>query len=327
MVMRRIARYIALTMVVLGVLFLVQAAQSPSTTNILVGIGSLAVGLLTVYGLKSPEYRIPAAVFNVVLAALGIYLLATKPEGVWPGIRRLIGAWCFIGGGINATALYSDTVVITALRWTKKHPSKVMAVVAALLIAAIAVVWTMHSRIQAQRDAQTQLTKYQTSAEQAEAMKGDGRSEAVRDVLSHLDGLAKSYPDTDVAPQALLQAAELLRATGQPEKAARYYERLLEMPEKQKGMNRWARRGLAASLEAAGDAEKAIVQYKALEALAAASAPQEAAEADCGIGRCYEILKDPENAKSFYRKAIESDGESNWADLARSRIVSLELRK
>ena len=215
---------------------------------------------------------------------------------------------------------YAETVV-SGLQWAKEHQSKVIAVVAAVLIVAGAVVWTLHARMQAQQDAQAQFNEYQAAADRAMEMKDEARGEAIKDALGHLDGLVKSYPDSDVAPQALLRAAELLAATGQSAKAAVYYERLVGMAGAPEGMKALARRGLAASLEQSGDAEKAVVQYKAL---AAASTPQEAVEADWDIGRCYEMLKDPENAKSFYQKAIESGGESQWAELARFRIESLE---
>ena len=215
---------------------------------------------------------------------------------------------------------YADTVV-SGLQWAKEHQSKVIAVVAALVIVAGAVVWTIHSRMQAQREAQTQFNEYQASADRALGMKNEARAEAIKDALTHLDGLVNSYPDSDAAPQALLRAAELLTATGESAKAAGYFERLVEMAGAPEGMKALARRGWAASLEQSGDTEKAIVQYKTL---AAASTPQEAVEADWDIGRCYEILKDPENAKNFYRKAIESGGESRWAELARFRVESLE---
>ncbi len=123
-----------------------------------------------------------------------------------------------------------------------------------------------------------------------------------------------------MAPQALLRAAELLTATGEPVKAGAYFERLVEMAGAPEGMKALARRGWAASLEQSGDVEKAIVQYKTL---AEASTAQEAVEADWDIGRCYELLKDPENAKGFYEKAIAAGPESQWADLARFRGESL----
>jgi len=215
---------------------------------------------------------------------------------------------------------YAETVV-SGLQWAKEHQSKVIAIVAVVLIVAGAVVWTIHARMQAQQDAQAQFNEYQAAADRAMGMKDETRGEAIKDALSHFDGLVKSYPDSDVAPQALLRAAELLAATGQPSKAAVYYERLAGMAGAPEGMKALARRGLAAALEQSGDVEKAVMQYKAL---AAASTPQEAVEADWDIGRCYEMLKDPENAKSFYRKAVESGGESQWAELARFRIESLE---
>jgi tetratricopeptide (TPR) repeat protein len=215
---------------------------------------------------------------------------------------------------------YAETVV-SGLQWAKEHQSKVTAVAAAVLIVAGAVVWTLHARIQAQQEAQAQFNEYQAAADRALGMKDEARGEAIKDALSHLDGLVKSYPGSDVAPQALLRAAELLTSTGQPAKAAGYFERLLGMAGAPEGMRTLARRGLAASLEQSGDVEKAIVQYKAL---AAASSPQEAVEADWDVGRCYEMLKNPEDAKSFYRKAIESGGESEWAELARFRVESLE---
>jgi tetratricopeptide (TPR) repeat protein len=123
-----------------------------------------------------------------------------------------------------------------------------------------------------------------------------------------------------MAPQALAEAAELLMAGGQPAKAAGYFERIVEMPGAPAGMKMLARRGLAASFEESGDVEKAIAQYLAL---AEASSAQEAVEADWDAGRCYELLKDSENAKSFYRKAVESGGDSKWAELARFRVESL----
>ena len=215
---------------------------------------------------------------------------------------------------------YAETVV-SGLQWAKAHQSKVIAVVAVILILAGAVVWTLHARMQAQQDAQAQFNEYQTSADRALGMKDENKAEGIKDALSHLDGLVKQYPDSDVAPQALLRAAELLATSGQPAKAAGYFERLRDMAGAPEGMKTLARRGLAASLEQSGEVEKAIVQYKAL---AEASTPQEAVEADWDIGRCYEILKDPENAKGFYQKAIESGGESKWADLARFRVESLE---
>ena len=215
---------------------------------------------------------------------------------------------------------YAETVV-SGLQWAKKHQSKMIAAGAALVIIAGAIVWTLHSRMQTQQDAQTQLTQYEASADSALRMKkGDARTEAVKDALSHLDGLVNQYPDSDVAPQALLRAAELLSDTGEPAKAGAYFERLVEMSGAPEGMKALARRGWAASLEQGGDVEKAIVQYKVL---AEASSPQEAVEADWDIGRCYELLKDPENAKSFYGKAIEAGPETKWAELARFRNESL----
>ncbi len=214
---------------------------------------------------------------------------------------------------------YAETVM-SAWQWAKAHQSKVIAIVAVVILVTGAILWTLHARMKAQQDAETQFDEYQTSADSALGMKGEARDEAIKDALSHLDGLVREYPDSDVAPRALLRAAELLTATGQPAKAAGYFERLTEMSGAPEGMKTLARRGWAASLEQSGDVEKAIVEYKAL---ADASTPQEAVEADWDIGRCCEMLKDPENAKTFYQKAIESGGETTWAELARFRVESI----
>jgi len=106
MVFRSIARYIALTMAVLGGLGMTQAAQSPSTVPAYLVI--LVVGLATVYGLKSPDLRIIAAILNCVVVGIGLYLILVTPEGMLaPEIRRLIGGFCLIGGGIDAIALFT----------------------------------------------------------------------------------------------------------------------------------------------------------------------------------------------------------------------------
>ena len=216
---------------------------------------------------------------------------------------------------------YAESVV-SGLQWVKVHQSKVIAVVAALVIVAGVIVWTIHSRIQARQDAEKQLSEYQMSADRAFSLKGDAQTEAVKDALAHLDGLANSYPDSDIASRALMRAAELLSETGDPAKAAGYYERVVEMAGAPDALKALARRGWAASLEQTGDVEKAIVQYKVL---AESSLPQEAVEANWDVGRCYELLKDPENAKVYYRKAIEAGGDSKWAELARFRVEALAL--
>jgi len=215
---------------------------------------------------------------------------------------------------------YADTMV-TAWQWAKAHQSSVIAFVSAAVIVAGVVVWTLYSRLRAEQDAQAQFDEYQMSADRALGMKDPARAEAIQDALAHLNGLVKTYPNSEAAPQALLEAAELLSATGQPAKAAGYYERLAQMAGAPEGLKMLARRGLAASLEQSGDVERALAQYREL---AAASAPQEAVEADWDIGRCCELLKDPENAKSFYRKAIELGPETKWAELARFRVESLD---
>jgi tetratricopeptide (TPR) repeat protein len=216
---------------------------------------------------------------------------------------------------------YAETVV-SGLQWAKVHQAKVVAVASVLVIVTGAVVWTIHARVQERQAAERQLSEYEVSADRAVGMKGDARAEAIKNALGQLDGLVKSYPGSDVAPRALLRAAELLSETGEPAKAAGYYERVLEMDGAPEGLKALARRGWAAALEQSGDVERAIVQYKIL---AGSSAAQEAVEADWDVGRCYELLKDPENAKSFYRKAVESGGDSKWAELARFRVETLAL--
>ena len=216
---------------------------------------------------------------------------------------------------------YAETVV-SGLHWAKVHESKVIAAAAALVIVAGAVAWTIHARMQERQEAESQFSEYQMSADRAQMMTGDARAEAVKDALAHLDGLVKSYPNSDVAPRALLRAGELLSVTGDPMKAAGYYERIVEMSGAPEGLKALARRDWAAALEQSGDVEKAIVQYKILAGL---SATQEAVEADWDVGRCYELLKDPENAKVWYQKAIESGGDTKWAELARFRVETLAL--
>jgi tetratricopeptide (TPR) repeat protein len=216
---------------------------------------------------------------------------------------------------------YAETVV-SALQWAKAHQPQVIAVIAALAVVAGVVVWTIHSRIQERRQAESELDEYEASADRAEGTTGEARPEAIKDALAHLDGLAKSYPDSDVAARAVLRAGVLLYDTGDPAKAAGYFERVVEMAGAPEELKALARRDWAASLEESGEVEKAIVQYKIL---AESGLPQEAVEADWDVGRCYQLLKDPEDAKVYYRKAIESGDDSEWAKLARFRAETLAL--
>ena len=66
---------------------------------------------------------------------------------------------------------YAETVV-SGLQWAKVHQSKVIAVAAAVVIVASAVVWVIHSRIQAQPDAGPSSTNAEATRN-APRMKGE----------------------------------------------------------------------------------------------------------------------------------------------------------
>ena len=109
MILRTIARYIALTMATLGALGLLYRASEPTPVVVLVtDLGLLAAGLATVFGLKRRQIRIPAALLNIGIFVLGL-CVAIAGRSAEDEIRRILwpifGAFCVIAGAANAAGL------------------------------------------------------------------------------------------------------------------------------------------------------------------------------------------------------------------------------
>jgi hypothetical protein len=106
----RFARYSALTMSVIGFLLLTHSASNkPSSVPTVVVVAPLillTIGVATVLGLKSAVIRFPAACLNAVFSLAGVYLIVViPPDTIGPELRRMLGAFCALGGGINTVGL------------------------------------------------------------------------------------------------------------------------------------------------------------------------------------------------------------------------------
>jgi 4-amino-4-deoxy-L-arabinose transferase-like glycosyltransferase len=107
-----IARYVGLTMGILGALGLLQlfsvGPNVPPPPGEVIGtdVVLLALGIATVLGLRRRALQFPAAILNCVFVFLGLYLIVTAPAEA-PGLRRMLGAFCLLAGCVNALALFT----------------------------------------------------------------------------------------------------------------------------------------------------------------------------------------------------------------------------
>jgi len=109
---RIIARYIALTMTILGALGLFQLTQpaGASAASLVGYLTLIAVGGVTLAALKNSEFRILAGVLNVLLLGIGLWFLLWNPDEAAAIIRRVLGSFCLVGGSLNAVAMFMPPV-------------------------------------------------------------------------------------------------------------------------------------------------------------------------------------------------------------------------
>jgi len=216
--------------------------------------------------------------------------------------------------------VYADRVVHLAV-WARLHQTQLLVGVAAVLFIAASVVWVTLSHHSAEEAALEILAEVETRARAAVFAKPAEQADAVKDVAARCDLLAADHPNSDATPLALLRAGMLYCLIGRAREAVPYFERALELGDDRPGLAGLARRGLAEALEASAKYRQAIEQYRLLVEDGAGATR---AQVNWDIGRCYDQLGEPDQAESFYTKAVQDGGDSGWADLARSRLAHRE---
>lgn len=212
---------------------------------------------------------------------------------------------------------YADTVV-HAVTWARRHLTPILVTVAAVTFVAACLVWFFIGRQRAQAAAYGLLADIEEAASKATFAKPEQQPEAVKKVAGRCDLLAAEHPNSPSAPLALLRAGQLYNRIGRADEAIPYFRRALELGKRRPGLVRLARRGLAAALEESGRLRAAIEQYRLLgqDGTAAGNV-----QVQWDLGRCYEQLGEPDQAKRCYETVVQRGGTGKWAELARAGLA------
>jgi len=181
-----------------------------------------------------------------------------------------------------------------------EHGKKITVIVGAVAVVGLGILYWQHEKI--------------ARAEQA----ADSLARA-RDV-SALEQVAREYPDSTVAADALFRLADVYYRNGRFAEATSTYERILkDFPSYPLAQS--ARLSLASVLEAQGNLDAASQQYQLL----ASSGPGNylANAAKMGLGRCYEAQGKRKEARQVYEEILAEGQNSPWFNQAYIRWVVL----
>lgn len=214
---------------------------------------------------------------------------------------------------------YAETVIF-GLGWARHHTVPIIICVLAVVAVAVGSAWYVYTRQRSEQMASDSLTQIHDRARTAPYLKPEEQAEMVKEVLPKYESLANTYPDSNAAPLALLQAAQLLSSTGQKAESVKFYDRALRLAGDRPGLAALAQRGMAEALEDAGKTKEALAQY---QRLAVDPKSPEAIHAAWDMGRCYETLGDYVKAKEQYEKVVSAGEDNAWTNLARFRLAAL----
>ena len=148
----------------------------------------------------------------------------------------------------------------------------------------------------------------------------EAASKTAKTAIEACRGIAREMPSTAAAARALVRAGQLLNGEGQREAAIRTFQEAIDRSREWPGLLRLAREGLAASLERAGKYVEAASIY---EQLARSETRAVVAQRHWDMGRCLELAGRRSQAVAAYRRAVEADRLSRWAELAMARTRAL----
>ncbi|HVM60867.1 MAG TPA: tetratricopeptide repeat protein [Verrucomicrobiae bacterium] len=182
----------------------------------------------------------------------------------------------------------------------EKHGKQITWVLIAVVALGLVVLYWQHQ------------TAYQ--AEEAEA-----RFAAARDVGA-LQAVARDFPGSAVAPEALARLAELYYRNGRYTEAASTYESIVrDYPRHPLGVS--SRLGLGMALEAQGNIEGAKAQYTQI--IGSDPTGYVAQAARMALGRCLEIQGQKKEARQIYEEILAGGQSSPWFEKAYVRMIIL----
>ena len=152
------------------------------------------------------------------------------------------------------------------------------------------------------------------------------RTEEAENSLAHatdsgaLQAVARDFPKSPAAAEAMARLADLFYRNGRYPEAANTYESLIrEFPNHPLGLS--SKLGLAASLEGAGNVEGAKAQY--LQIIRTDAGSYIANAAKMGLARCLEIQGQKKEALQLYEELLSAGQNTPWFEQAYLRMVVL----
>lgn len=135
-----------------------------------------------------------------------------------------------------------------------------------------------------------------------------------------LQAVARDFPKTPVAAEALARLADLYYRNGRyPEAASAYQSLIMDFPNHPLAVS--SKLGLAAVLEAQGQLDNAKAQY--LQIINTDPNGYTANAAKMGLARCLEIQGQKKEARQLYEELLALGQNSPWFEKAYLRMVVL----
>ncbi len=149
----------------------------------------------------------------------------------------------------------------------------------------------------------------------------EGSPQEYKNVLERFNEIISKFPRTSSGKLAVLYKGNIYFRLGEFDEAIKAYESYLEKAGKEKLYRAFAMEGLGYSYEGKRDYEKAIGAYQKLIDL---GEDFQVANANLGMGRCYEKMGKTREALEHYRRFINVSPKSQMANIVLRKISNLE---
>lgn len=202
------------------------------------------------------------------------------------------------------------------LDWASDRWPLLIGVVLALIAVGLLGAGLIHYQRGVERDLETRLSQANRLYRQADVARKGNYAQAIRQYRA----LIQEFPDRPKVKWAYLYLGHIYLKTGAFPQASQMYVQALERS--REGELDWevALSGLGSAQESMSKWKEAISTYQRILSLKEASLT---AQAHLALGRCYEQLKDPQQALSHYSRYLER---AQGDELIRQKVEALKAR-
>jgi tetratricopeptide (TPR) repeat protein len=201
---------------------------------------------------------------------------------------------------------------------------KLIGIGAAVIIVVLAIIfgWSLYTRNLNANALVLENKAYEVynTIDESKTEKSEAVTKAYQEALGLYQEIITKYPSTASAERAIYLYGSLEYTLGDYDKALEYYNTYLKKYSNGK-LRLQAEEGIGYIFEQKGEYQKAIDQFKSLDAKIPATRK---AELLLAIGRNYENLKQTEEAVKTYQSIVDLKATGFWSEKAKERLEILQ---